>query len=191
MNRVNGREAVSTGPEGEGRTRWRVTIEGGVWIAIALLSLALRFAALDAAPLGASEAGQAMLPWRAISEGSMPGAESYSPLVFSANALLFWLLGVSDSIARFLPALAGAALPLTPLLMRKRLGRLAALAAGCYLAISPSALFASRQVDGRVIAALGAMLLLAGLLRFSESGDRRWFMLGAIGAAAAAVSSPS
>ncbi|TET51854.1 MAG: hypothetical protein E3J64_06110, partial [Anaerolineales bacterium] len=191
MNLLKQREAVAIESEREGGRPRGISVEAAAWIGVALLSLALRLVALDAAPLSASEAGQATLAWRAVAGQSMPGAESYSPLLFSANALLFWLFGASDSVARLLPALAGAALALTPVLMRKRLGRVGTLAAGCYLAISPTALFASRQVDGLMIAALGAMLLVGGLIRFSESRDRRWFLLGAAGLAVTVASSPS
>jgi len=50
-----------------------------------------------------------------------------------------------------------------------------------YLTISPTAFFASRQVNGATVAALGVMLLLGGLMRFMESERRPWLILAAAG----------
>lgn len=129
-----------------------------------------------------------MLAWQAVEDQGMPIGD-YSPLLFSVNSLLFALFGASDALARLVPALAGAGLALTPLLLRERLGRWGALAAGVYLTISPTAFFASRQVDGATVAALGVMLLLGGLMRFLESERRPWLILAAGGLSLALTAS--
>ena len=168
----------------------RFTLEAALWVLVALAALALRLAHLDAAPLNEHEAHEAMLAWRAVTGQGMPQA-SYSPLLLAANALLFTLCGASDAIARLWPALLGSALPLTPLLFRQRIGRVGALAAGLYLALSPTALVAARQLDGAVLAAVGGMLFLGGLLRFLDTDTRSWLTLSAGGLALAVTSSPS
>ena len=145
----------------------RLTVEMALWILIAVVALVLRLARLDAAPLNSSEAREATLAWRAATGQGMPGS-GYSPLLFSANALLFALGGASDSLARLWPVLCGSGLALTPFLLRRRIGRMGALAAGAYLAFSPIALFASRQLDGAIVAALGVMLFLGGLIYFFD-----------------------
>jgi len=167
----------------------RITIEAALWVLVALVALALRLSHLDAAPLNEHEAREAMLAWRAATGQGMPQA-SYSPLLLAANALLFTLCGSSDTIARLWPALLGSVLPLTPFLFRRRIGRAGALVAGLYLAISPSALVASRQLDGAVLAAVGVMLFLGGLLRFLDTDNRSWLSLSAGGLALAITSSP-
>ncbi|MEA3341273.1 MAG: hypothetical protein U9R15_15015 [Chloroflexota bacterium] len=171
----------------------RITIEAALWVLVALAALVLRLSHLDAAPLNVYEAREAMLAWRAVTGQGMPQS-GYSPLLFAANALLFTLCGASDAIARLWPAFLGSALPLTPLLLRRRIGRVGALAAGLYLAFSPTALVAARQLDGAVLAAVGAMLFLGGLLRFLDTFDtngRSWLTLSAGGLALAVTSSPS
>lgn len=168
----------------------RLTVETGFWALIAIVALALRLASLDAAPLSVHEAREAMLSWRAVTGQGMP-MSGYSPLLFAANGFLFALCGASDRIARFWPALCGAILVLTPYLLRKHLGRVGALAVGVYLAISPTALYASRQVDGTIIAALGVMAALCGLLRFPATQERRWLALTVGGLAIAVTASSS
>lgn len=167
-----------------------ITLEAALWILIAVVALALRLAHLDAAPLNGREAREAMLAWRAATGQGMPQA-NYSPLLFAANALLFTLCGASDALARLWPALFGSGLALTPFLLRKRVGRVGALAAGLCLALSPTALFASRQLDGTVAVAAGGMVFLGGLIRFFDTSKHSWLTLSSVGLALAVTSGPS
>jgi uncharacterized protein (TIGR03663 family) len=168
----------------------RATVETGLWILVAVFALGLRLARLDVAPLSAHEAHEAMLVWQAVTGQGMPEAD-YSPFLFGANALLFALCGASDTLARLWPALFGSALTLTPYLLRRRIGRMGALVAGLSLALSPTALFASRQLDGTVIASLGGMVLLGGLVCFVDTGKHSWLTFSAVGLALAVTASPS
>ncbi len=173
----------------EGR-RSGMTVEAAAWIVLAAVGLVLRLAALGAAPLTGAEAGQAMLAWRAATGQGMPVAGAYSPVLLWGNVLLFWLFGATDAAARLLPALLGGGLVVLPVLLRKQLGRVGALAAGCFLAISPSALRASRQVDGIVAVAVGGLLVVAGAARFLEKRERRWLFAGVVGAAISLTAGP-
>ncbi len=168
----------------------RLTVETGCWVLIITIALVLRLASLDAAPLGLYEAREAMQAWRAVNGQGLP-ATGYSPLLFAANGFLFALCGASDRLARFWPALCGAALALTPYLLRRQMGRTGALVAGAYLAISPVALYASRQVDGTIIAALGVMAVFCGVLNFLATHERRWLALTVGGLAVAVTVSSS
>lgn len=167
-----------------------LTLESALWILVAAVALGLRLARLDAAPLNGDEAHEAMLAWRAVNGLGMPQA-NYSPALLAANALLFFLGGGSDVQARLYPALLGATLAFAPFLLRGRIGRVGALAAGLYLALSPTALLASRQLDGAVVAAVGGMACLSGVLQFWDTGRRSWLTLAAGGLALALVSSSS
>jgi uncharacterized protein (TIGR03663 family) len=120
----------------------------------------------------------------------MPDAD-YIPFLFAANALSFALCGAGDALARLWPALLGSAFVLTPLLFRHRVGRVGVLMAGLYLAISPTAIFASRQLGGAIVAACGGAVFFGGGLRFIETRNRTWLLLGAVGLALAVASSPS
>lgn len=165
----------------------RITVEMVLWFAVGALALVLRLVNLGAAPLAGHEAREAMLAWRAVTGQGMPAAD-YSPFLFVANATLFALCGASDALARLWPTLLGSTFVLTPLLFRQRVGRVGALAAGLYLAISPTALFASRQLDGAVVAALGGTVFFGSGLRFIETGNRNWLILAVVGLALAVTS---
>ena len=154
------------------------------WILIVSVALAMRLAQLAAAPLSAAEARQATLAWRA-STGQGTSVGSYEPLLLAANSLLFVLFGASDVLARLWPAMFGSALALTPVLLRGRLGRLGALAGGVYLAISPTVLVASRQLDGTTMAATGVMAFLGALSRFLQTEKRGWLLFSGVGFALA------
>jgi len=175
------------------QSTFRITLEVGLWAVVAVVALALRLYSLDAAPLDAREAREAALAWRAVARLGMPaGAEAdYSPVLLAGNALVFTLCAVSDSIARLWPALMGAMLALTPCLFRQRIGRVGALAAGSYLAFSPSVLFASRHLDGTIVAAAGVMVFLGGLLRFFDTEKRSWLTWAGLGLALVVTSSPA
>jgi len=161
-----------------------------LWVLVAVLALVLRLAHLGAAPLSAGETHEAMLAWRAVTGQGMPET-GYSPLLLTLNSALFILFGAGDALARLWPALLGGLLALTPWLLRRRIGRVGALAASFYLAFSPTALAASRRVDGTVVAALGGMAFLGGLVRFLDTDRRAWLTLSAGGLALAVTGSPS
>lgn len=167
----------------EGMTKRQAVL----WAVIVVVALAMRLAQLGAAPLTAAEARQATAAWQAIAGQGMP-VRDYSPLLLTANSVLFWISGASDVLARFWPALFGAGLVLVPLLFRRRLGWTGALASGIYLAFSPTALVASRQVAGTAIAAAGAVASVGGLFRFLETENRRWLMFGAVSLSVAITS---
>jgi uncharacterized protein (TIGR03663 family) len=167
-----------------------VTVEFGLWVLIALVALALRAVNLRAAPLSSLESREALHAWRAATGQGMP-AVGYSPLLLVGNALLFSLVGASDTAARLWPVLFGTSLVLLPLLYRRRIGRMGALVAGICLTISPTALFASRQVDGAVIVAVGVGAIVGGAVRFLETGRRSWLGLSAIALALSMVTGSS
>lgn len=172
---------VAGGARGEGG------YEVAWWALVTGIALGMRLAKLDAAPLSAGEARHAMVAWQAAAGQGVP-VEGYSPLLLAANSLLFVLVGASDALARFWPALFGSALALTPALFRRHLGRRGAVVSGLYLAISPTMLVASRQLDGAAIAAAGAVAFVGGLSRFLHTDREGWLTFAAVSLALAATS---
>ena len=167
-----------------------MTVENALWILVVAVALVLRLVSLASAPLNESEAREAMLALRATAGQGMPRGH-YSPLLFVLNGLLFFMCGTSDALARLWPALFGSALVLGPFLLRRRLGRFGALGAGLYLAFSPTALLASRQLDGTMVAVVGVMLSLGSVVRFSDTDRRLWLTWAAVGLALAVTASSS
>lgn len=162
-----------------------LTLERAAYLGIALLALFVRFFNLGLHPLGDAEAHQALTAWRLAQGDPLEGMVSaVSPLLLSLNHLLFLLTLGSDSLARLWPALAGAALTLLPYGLRQEMGRRAALISALLLALSPTAVFFSRAVDGHSLALLGALLALVALTRYL-AGANSWAAWAGIGIAIA------
>ncbi len=151
------------------RFRW-------VWIGLLALALASRLLALSMTPLAPAEAVRAMASLDAAQGRGWPSSAAHpqgseSPLLLVGNAVLFAVFGAGDGIARLLPALAGIGIVAFPLLWRRQVGWVGALAAGGLLLSSPLALFAARRVDAAALGILGAALVVTALMQ-ATSGLR-------------------
>ena len=166
-----------------------LTLEFVLYGLIFLLAVALRFWQLGAYPLNSVEA-QPALAALALYLGQPIEAQLYSPLLLTLNALSFLLFDHSDATVRIGPALLGSSLALLPLLLRRRLGPTATLTAATLLAISPTAVFLSRTLNGEIATALGAMLLLAGFFNWTATGQQGWLYTQAAGLATLLTSGP-
>jgi hypothetical protein len=154
----------------------KLTIEIGLYAAIVALGLAVRLYRLaEGSPLSTSEAALALAALRAR---SVPPVGA-SPLLYSANSILFALLNAGDGLARLVPALAGAALVALPAFWRERIGRTGSLGAALLLAISPVAIMTSRMVSGEVIVAGVLMGVAVVTDRYLRTGRTAWLYAGA------------
>lgn len=159
----------------------RVTPEALIYVALALLALVLRVAALDHAPLDDAQARQALAALRTV-DGRVPGPipQADSPLTFAFHALLFGVAGANEVTARLPVALAGVALVLLPALWRRYLGPLPPLILSLLLAISPVAMLAARTMSGVTWTMLLALLGPWLALRFVETREERWAILATV-----------
>ncbi len=177
-------------PRTAGRTepaiRVSVTLEMLLYVALALLALVLRLAALDAAPLDDAEARQALGALRTVS-GSTPGEtiDANSPITFVLQAVIFALEpGGSTTGARLPVALGGVLLVLAPALWRRYLNPLPALIVAGLLALSPTALLASRTGSPAIWSLLLALVLPWLALRYVEARESRYAVMATAAAAA-------
>ncbi len=148
----------------------RVTPEALLYTLLVLVAVALRFAALGAAPLDDGEAWRALGTLRLI-DPAVPG-DAYtpdSPLMLALHALTFTFGGMSDAAARFPGALGGVLLVLAPALWRRYLNPLPPLILSFLLAISPVVWLASRTSSPVVWTALLAIVGPWLVLRFVET----------------------
>jgi 4-amino-4-deoxy-L-arabinose transferase-like glycosyltransferase len=159
-------------PQTRALSRPAISVEALAYVLVALIALGLRLPGLDLAPLGDGEAGQAMAAWRLVSPDAPGEGRVDSPLVMGGAALAIAVFGPSGAAARLIPALAGVGLALAPLAFREKLGRLPALLAAGWLAISPVSVAASRHVDGALLSMLALATALAALWRYADSGSR-------------------
>jgi uncharacterized protein (TIGR03663 family) len=158
-----------------------LSVERAAWLGVALLAAGLRIVQLGLRPLDQAEAVQALAAYD-FGRGIAPAPAGTIPALFTGNTIGFALFGASDITARWLPLLAGLIMVLLPYWLRHRLGRGGALAASLLLALSPTAIFYSRALDGAVLVAASGLAVVVGLINFV---DRR--QPGALYAAAIAA----
>lgn len=128
-----------------------------LWFGLAfVLAIAFRLLRLGEVPLSDAEAAWALQSFD-LARG-LPFDFGPNPAYINLTALAFFLLQASNFAARLVPALAGAALVLTPFFFRDRLGGKVALVLAFVLAFEPGLLALSRQADGPIMAVSFFML---------------------------------
>ncbi len=115
------------------------------WLLIFLLGLGVRLYALGHLPLNDAEARLALQAWD-LSEGRTANLDSQILYTYP-TAILFFLFGPFDALARFWPAFCGGLLVLLPWALRQRIGERQALFFALFLALDPSMVAFSRQAN--------------------------------------------
>ncbi len=137
------------------------------------VALATRLIDLGNRPMHHDEAQEAWIAWRLVDAGDFEyDPVWHGPLAYLLDAIAFLVLGVSDSSARVMAGLAGAALVATPWLLRARLGNVGALACSLLLLLSPSLLYYSRFSRNDMLVALLTVALVVVVDRFCRAPRR-------------------
>ncbi|MBM4460032.1 MAG: hypothetical protein FJ011_20110 [Chloroflexi bacterium] len=139
-----------------------LTIERAAYGVIAALALGVRLWGLAWQPLSPAEAAQA-LPALAAATGRAYDLADISPLLFTLQRLLLIPFGATEALARWWPALLGGLSPLLFYALRGRLTRGGALMAALLWALSPMAVWTSRQGVGNALTPALTLALLACL----------------------------
>jgi hypothetical protein len=124
-----------------------------------LLALGLRFVRLGSLPLTDSEARLALDALQ-IAQGQSPALSSHVAYT-NLTAVLFFVFGGFNFLARFWPALAGSALVFVPLVFREQIKPRPALLLAFFFAMDPAFVALSRQAGGPILA-VACSLLAAG-----------------------------
>lgn len=98
----------------------------------------------------------------------------HGPLKFHLDALAYLLFGADDFTGRLPVALAGILLVLTPLFLRRWLGRWGSLLAALFFLISPMILYHSRYIRDEGLMALWAVLTVWMLFAYLGTQEPRW-----------------
>ncbi|MBS1248890.1 MAG: hypothetical protein MAG431_00460 [Chloroflexi bacterium] len=136
----------------------KITFEHLYYFVIFSLALFVRTLMLGSAPLGAFEAGWAYQAWELARGLTSQVGFRTSYLILTEGT--FSLLGSTNALARFWPALAGSLLVWVPFLFRYQLGPKAALIMALGLALDPGLVAVSRLAGGPILAV--SFLFLAG-----------------------------
>lgn len=158
------------------------TLERVLYAGLLMLGVALRFHGLGARPLSAEESVAAWAAWLVaqglegrLLDGVVPND---SVLLGALQWSTFWLLGASDFLVRFFPALAGSVLVLFPYFFRARLGRVGALFVAGVLAIDPWMIACSSFADSSLLSWALGLVALSFLDRGARPGlPWAWFAL--------------
>ncbi|MSP14357.1 MAG: TIGR03663 family protein, partial [Chloroflexi bacterium] len=105
----------------------------------------------------------------------------HGPLWFHLVALSYYLFGASDYTSRLMSAIFGVLLVLSPLLLRKYLGRRGTLAAAAMLAISPAMMYYSRFIREDIFATVFTVMAFIGIIRYLDERRDRWLYLMVVG----------
>ena len=154
--------------------------EKAIYLLIFLLAVVSRFWELGARAMSHDESLHALYSYYLYNgSGYVHNPMMHGPFLFHANALIYFLFGDNDFTARIVPALFGVFMVMSPLLLRRWLGRLGAIITSILFLISPSFLYYSRYIRNDIYITVWAMLLIAALFHFIRSRNPAWFYLGA------------
>ena len=142
--------------------------EVAVWVGLIVLAVVLRVWDLGSRPFHHDESQDAYFSYTFSQDFK---SYSYNPLLhgpvrFYLTALNYKLFGDSNFTARLAPVYMGTLLVGLPYLLRHQMGRVAAIAAGLILAISPSVLYFSRFAREDIYLAAVSLGLFVACFRF-------------------------
>jgi len=153
----------------------RVTRERFLFLLLLFLALVTRFYDLGTRVMSHDESLHTHFSWLLYrGQGYQHNPMMHGPLQFHLIALTYFLFGVSDFTARIPAVLFNVATIGLVWYWRRYLGRVGALLAGLMLLISPYFLFYGRYVRNEAYAGFSGVLMLYLLLRYLESGERRY-----------------
>ncbi len=165
------------------RLQTELRLEHLLYSVIFLAAIVTRFWDLGSRALHHDESLHSYFSWLyATGNGYIHDPLMHGPFLFHITALMYLLFGATDAASRLAPALFGVIIVMLPWLLRKEnlLGRWGALAASTLLLVSPSILYYSRFNRHDVYAATGALLLFIATIRYVDSPEPRWAIMGGL-----------
>ncbi|MCE1254508.1 MAG: glycosyltransferase family 39 protein [Anaerolineae bacterium] len=130
----------------------RFNVEDLIYLAILFFASWLRLIGLGILSLSGYEAQHA-LQALSVAQGA-PQLTGSQPLYLNGTALLFFVFGSNEFLARIIPAVCGLLMVIPVYLLRQKIGRLPAMMAAFLLAMDPVLVASSRQADSLIIAIL-------------------------------------
>ncbi|MEN9938642.1 MAG: hypothetical protein RLZZ387_5221 [Chloroflexota bacterium] len=157
-----------------------ITIEHIAYLAIIALAVITRLWALDNRALHHDETLHAYYSWLVFQgRGYVHDPLLHGPFLYFFGALVYFLFGDSDATARLGAAVFGAALVGMPFLLRREIGRGAALLAALMLLISPVFLYIGRFIRHDPYSVVFELLALVGVVRYVSTRRAGWLYVSA------------
>jgi uncharacterized protein (TIGR03663 family) len=159
-----------------------------IFILILILTIFLRFWALDIKLLHHDEAIHSWFSFELLTKGTWIYDPSYhGPFLYYVTAGMFSVFGDSDLVARLLPALFGTLLiPLVYCIYRiGYINKNQTLIASLFIALSPDMVYFSRFLRHDIFMLFFTFLLLVALLYYFERRQMRFVLIAAVAMAGA------
>ncbi|KPV49798.1 glycosyl transferase, partial [Kouleothrix aurantiaca] len=167
-------------PAAAQRARFAPTYEQLAYAGLLIFALLIRLWGLGDRSLHHDETLHAAYSWQVYTgQGFIHDPLLHGPFLYHIVALMYFLFGDSDFTARLSVALFGTALVGLPFLIRRELGRSAALMAAFYLAISPVFLYISRFIRHDMYSVAFELLTIISIVRYASTRQARWLYIGA------------
>ena len=159
-----------------------ITNEAALFAAVIILAIITRFFALEPRVMSHDESLHTYFSWLLYrGQGYQHTPMMHGPFQFHIIALTYFLFGVSDFTARIPAVLFSIATVWMMWYWRRYLGNWGALIAGLLLVVSPFILYYGRYVRNEAYTGLAGILLLYAILRYLESGERKYLFLVTLG----------
>jgi len=154
--------------------RFAITIEHVAYLALFALALLTHLWGLGDRALHHDETLHAAYSWRLYTgQGFEHDPLLHGPFLYHITALMYFLFGDNDFTARLSVALFGSALVVMPFLIRRELGRGAALLAATYLLLSPAFLYVGRFIRHDMYAVVFELLTVISIVRYASTRQAR------------------
>lgn len=161
------------------QSRVYLSLEHAIYLLLFAGALLAHLWGLGDRALHHDETHHAYFSWRLFTgQGYIHDPLLHGPFLYHINALMYFLFGDSDYTARLSVALFGSALVLLPFLLRREIGRGAALIASAYLAISPAFLYVGRFIRHDMFAVTFELLTFIAIVRYASTRQTRWLFVG-------------
>ena len=160
--------------------RFAITFEHVAYLGLFALALLTHLWGLGDRALHHDETLHAAYSWRLYTgQGFAHDPLLHGPFLYHIAALMYFLFGDNDFTARLSVALFGSALVVMPFLIRRELGRGAALLAATYLLLSPAFLYVGRFIRHDMYAVVFELLAVISIVRYASTRRARWLYIGA------------
>ncbi|MGI8967706.1 MAG: flippase activity-associated protein Agl23 [Chloroflexota bacterium] len=162
----------------------RITVEQALYAAIVVVAFTIRFWDVGSRAMHGDEAVHAWLAWNLYNgTGYQYDPVYHGPLQFPVTALFYFLFGVSNTSGRLMAVLFGTALVGLPYFLRRELGRVPAILAAVFIAVSPAFVYDSRLERDDIFTSVFAMLLAIAIFGFWRTRRVGYIYLAAAAAA--------
>jgi predicted membrane-bound mannosyltransferase/DNA-binding beta-propeller fold protein YncE len=147
------------------------------YVAIFLIAVLTRFWNLGARVMSHDESLHTRYSWGLFKgEGFMHTPLMHGPVLFHMVALSYLLFGDNDFTARIYPAVLGILIVMSPILLRKWLGKWGAISASALFLISPLMLYYSRYIREDIPALTGVLIMVVAIWRYMEGRDFKYLL---------------